>query len=54
MTGLYSQAGSLGLDLLVAEFGVETGQTSILEKSGAPGSQLVVPRNAAGMTAWSC
>lgn len=40
MTGLYSQAGSLGLDLLVAEFGVETGQTLILEKSGAPGWRL--------------
>lgn len=37
LSGLYQQAGSLGLQLLVAEFAVQTTQLDALEKSGAPG-----------------
>lgn len=37
LSGLYQQAGSLGLQLLVAEFAVQTMQLDALEKSGAPG-----------------
>ena len=37
LSGLYQQAGSLGLQLLVAEFAVQTTQLDALERSGAPG-----------------